>query len=404
LLSGMCADTKDTTLYACFSSVSKDNGKTWGHLKIFTEPGGADPRAEILPDGRAVFAVLGLSNLFVFYSIDGGLSWSSDSVNLGTAFDHQTFVTDEKQGIIYIAAIKGNDIYINKSLDGGISFSKPLTFRFSNLNSNTLTPVLLSDRSKLIPFMTFQRSALMPDGSQKSEWLQPGMHWLIPFNVKTTSFKTPLFIGQSCERGFPVLAVDKSEAAFKDRLYYTCSNQTNNEILFYYSSTKGRSWSSPAVVKKYHNQIKTTRNSFTGIPQVVVNSKGVVGVVSQDRTDDPEWKCQQLYFTASFDGGLTFQTPYKVSTVPSCMAIKANSWAGLRYSSGGDYLGFIAKPEGNFQVTWADSRGVLSQLYMAEIRANNNQVLYLGIVRQLLDSKFISIRIKSFLLRLFCVV
>ena len=111
LLSGMYADKKDSSVYGCFSVVSTDNGKSWGHLKMFSEPEGADPWADILPDGRAVFAVLGIKNLFVFHSADAGLSWSRDSVSLGSAFDHQTFVTDNAQGIIYITAIKGNDIY-----------------------------------------------------------------------------------------------------------------------------------------------------------------------------------------------------------------------------------------------------------------------------------------------------
>ena len=43
LLSGMYVGRKDSSDYKDFSIVSKDNGKTWSHLKIFSEPEGADP-------------------------------------------------------------------------------------------------------------------------------------------------------------------------------------------------------------------------------------------------------------------------------------------------------------------------------------------------------------------------
>jgi hypothetical protein len=367
LLSGMYLHPTDSSDYGVFSVVSEDNGKTWKYIKVFSEPEAADPWAEVLINSKAVLTILGLKNMYVFYSKDAGITWEKDSINLGTAFDHQTLITDEQRSIIYVVGIKGKNIYINQSANNSITFSKPSTFRFSNLSSNTLTPIVLSDGTVLIPFNTYQRLSLSANGTEKREFLEKSLQWLIPFDGATGTFGTPMYISQSCERGFPVLAVDKSSTLFKDRLYYVCSNQTNNQILFHWSSTKGKSWSAPIEIKQYNHALHPLRNKFTGIPQVVVNKDGVVGLVWQDRMDDPNGKCQSLYFTASFNGGVDFIKPIKVSTNLSCMETPANIWGGERYKSGGDYLGFVAKPNGNFQVTWADARVGRSQIYMSEI-------------------------------------
>jgi len=367
LLSGTYLNPKDSSDYKDFSIISKGNGKTWSNLKMFGVSPAGDPWAEITPNGTAIYTVLS-DSLFLYRSKDAGLNWEEDSLNLGEGHDHETVIIDEKQNIIYIASIKNNNIYLNKSTDDGKNFLSPKLFRFSNLGANTMTPVILSDSTLLIPFSTYLRESILKDGKQGYEFLKNNLDWIVSYNNKPDTWGTPYFLCESCGKGFPVLAVDKFSAAFKDRLYYVCSNQTTNEILFHYSITEGKSWTAPIVLKKYINHSTAVHNPFTGIPQVVVNNKGVVGVVWQDRTDDPKGKCQLLYFTASLDGGVNFIKPIRVSKVLSCQENSKNSWAADRWKSGGDYIGFISKPNGNFQATWADSREGISQLYMAEIK------------------------------------
>ena len=45
-----------------------------------------------------------------------------------------------------------------------------------------------------------------------------------------------------------------------------------------------------------------------------------------------------------------------------------NGKAGERFISGGDYMGCVAKPDGSFQIVWADSRTNIFQIYTANVR------------------------------------
>ncbi len=367
LISGMFVNAEDPDEYGDFSILSEDNGKSWKYLKVFDVAQGADPWCAITSKGTAICTVLGLEKLYVYRSEDGGKSWQDKALDLGKYHDHQTIAVDFERNVIYLVSIKGNKIYVNKSEDDGLTFPSPTSFHFSNLGSNTMTPVVLSDGTLLVSFTNFNRPAIGGTRNGRRTELTKTLSWLLPSKDQGDSFATPLFISESCEAGFPVLAVDQSDATFKDRLYYVCSSQSDNMILSHYSDTKGKSWSFPVKVKQYHHLPRHKRNPFTGIPQVAVNNQGVVGVIWQDRMEDTKGNCQYLYFTASMDGGKTYLPPVRVSTKPSCMEIDQNHWAGARYKSGGDYTGFVAKPNGNFQAVWADSRGEISQLYMAEI-------------------------------------
>lgn len=370
LLSGMFIDSKDTMDYRNFSSVSFDKGRTWQQPHVFDVKMAADPWAEISPSGAAVFSVLS-NDLLIYHSKNAGMEWIGEATSLGQAHDHQTIIIDEQDDIIYVVSIQGNSIFVVWSDDGGLQFSKPATFKFSSLNTNTMVPVVQSDGTLLISYTTFQRTILNDKGQKNGEFLKNSLDWIISYDRKTNSFGTPSLISESCERGFPVLAIDKSNAKFKDRLYYVCSNQTKNEILFHYSNDKGKTWTSAKPVRKFHNKPPERRNRFTGIPQITVNRNGIIGVAWQDRIDDLTGKCQYLYFTASIDGGQNFLDPVRVSSELSCMKRKENFWAGIRYPSGGDYFGFVSDHDGTFILTWPDSRSGNSQLYGAEIKVTD---------------------------------
>jgi hypothetical protein len=367
LISGMYVHPTDKNEYKCFSIVSTDNGISWGHLKIFQVPEGADPWAEIMSNGAAVYTVLGIDKLFAFRSLDAGMTWEKDSVDLGTEHDHEVVLVNEKSKRFFISSVKGYSVYINYSNDFGKEFPFPKTFKFSTLNLNTLTPVMINDTTLLVPFVTFQKRIINTTDKLENRTLNKILNWIVPYNINSSTFGVPSLICEECEKGFPVLSVDNSRSKFNNRLYYVCSNQSNNEILCYFSSNIGRNWSDYKVIKKYNAIPHTLKNKFTGIPQAVVNNKGILGIVWQDRTDDVNGKCNALYFSFSSDGGISFNEPYRISTELSCMENTENSWAGERYKSGGDYLGFIAKPNGNFLITWADSRNGNSQLYISEI-------------------------------------
>ena len=368
LLSGMYVDSKDSNKYGNFAVASFDNGETWNKPNLFEIPEGADPWGIITKKGNALTTVLGYEELFLFRSENGGNDWNEKPLNLGKYHDHQTMVQDTIRDIIYLVSIKGNDIYVNYSKDDGITFNNPNIYKFSNLSANTMTPIILADGTLLVSFTTFNRPAI--GGSRnngKAERLNKTLSWTIPFSI-SDGFGTPLFLSESCETGFPVMVNDQSESDFKDNIYYVCSTQTQQSVVFHYSNTESRSWSAGYSLFPYTKGEKEPRNPFTGIPQLTVNNKGIIGIIWQDRTEDDEHKCQYLYFSASVDGGKTFKKPIKVSSELSCMENPKNDWAGKRYKSGGDYTGFIADKNGDFIIIWPDSRNGISKLYKAKVR------------------------------------
>ena len=79
-------------------------------------------------------------------------------------------------------------------------------------------------------------------------------------------------------------------------------------------------------------------------------------------------KKNDLYFTVSLDGGKTFRNEIRVTDISSDPLVPGNGKTGERFMSGGDYMGLEAKPDGSFQVVWADSRTGIFQLYTSTIK------------------------------------
>jgi hypothetical protein len=103
-----------------------------------------------------------------------------------------------------------------------------------------------------------------------------------------------------------------------------------------------------------------------------VNRQGVVGVAWYDARNDRstikgDFRCQELYFSASTAGGESFLPEIKVSTKPSCPATPRNVETSLRFPAGGEYMGLAAAPDGTFRLLWSDSRSGIYRLYTAKV-------------------------------------
>jgi hypothetical protein len=106
-----------------------------------------------------------------------------------------------------------------------------------------------------------------------------------------------------------------------------------------------------------------------------VSAAGVLGVSWYDARHDPDAsrgrnRCQELFFTASVDGGRTFLADVPVSRGRNCPATPRNGSAGARWRAGGDYHGLVAAPDGRFHLLWADSRSGVYQLRFASLRVD----------------------------------
>ncbi|MEL7119183.1 MAG: hypothetical protein AAFO07_07080 [Bacteroidota bacterium] len=373
LLSGMYLNPKKADVTSCFGMISTDEGKNWN--KIITTSGKytGDPWGVITNKGTAIFTALSSLasdelTLEIHRFQKGDSKWSNSPMILKGSFDHQTAVVDRNDNTIYVVAILGDQVYVNYSEDDGLSFNHPHTIQFNNLGTNTMVPVVQEDGTLTVSFTNFNRPVI--NGTRKGrsrEFLAKTISWITNF-TKDEGFSNPMLISTDCEKGFPVLAIDHSKENTSQNMYYVCSSQTDNTIYNFYSNTNGKSWSLPIAVAKFNNLNEVKRNPFVGIPQIEINNTGILGVLWQSRLDDPENKCNTLYFSASLDGGKTFIKPTKVSSKESCMENPQNMWAGSRYKSGGDYMSFISLANGDFMTIWADSREGRATYYTAQIR------------------------------------
>jgi hypothetical protein len=360
---------KSESDFTCVVIITFDSWKTQKLYK-FSQQETGDPWTLITEQGTLLFSYLG--GLNVHRSMNGGITWERDSVNLGQAHDHEVMVEDKSygrfRGSIYISSIIGiNSIFIARSDNQGKTFSIIRKWKFSNLNTNTWTPVVQSDGTLIVPFTTFQRQGIL-----KSVWLKSGLSWLVKSTDGGNTFSTPSFICESCGKGFPMLTNDLSNSKYKDRLYFICANPETKQIYLHYSPDQGEKWSDPIIVNQFTNREEKERPPFFGAPTAAVNKNGVLGVIWQDRKEDSSGKCQYLYFSASLDGGQSFLKPVKVSAKLSCPQEGNNTWAGERWKAGGEYLGLVTKPDGSFQAVWADSRSGYFQLYTATIAVDGS--------------------------------
>jgi len=226
----------------------------------------------------------------------------------------------------------------------------------SNLSYEAHNPAILSDGTLLIPFSDHRRP-----GSRRR--LQAPRDWLLISNDRGKTFSEPMLISESCDGqgGWSSLAV------FQDVLYHVCSARELNGIQLQHSENRGETWSEPMRIDHPGDITPQTRT-----PAIVVNPRGVVAVAWYDARNDRSTikgslRCQEIFFTASFDGGHTFLPEIKISTKPSCPATPQNIETALRFPAGGEYMGMAAAPDGSFRLLWSDNRGEIYRLYTAKV-------------------------------------
>lgn len=384
LIAGAMVVTKpDLSGLDCATFTSLDGGQTWKR-RDFGLVTCADPWLAFMSDGTAVFAVLettasGEDQLLIYRSKDGGQTWDNKPVNLGAGHDHQTLAVDatDKQfaGSLYVSSgrpIKNkagksrSAVYVARSIDGGASFQKPEHVISSNLNYGTQSSVVLSDGTLLVNFADFQRR-----GDRRR--FESPREWLVASTDGGKTFSESLFISETCDSrvGWSSLAVDTSNGKFRDRLYHICGRKQLAGIELRYSDNQGEMWSDPVRIDREGNVTPYARN-----PTIAISKDGVVGVAWYDARNDPSgskgiFRCQEIYFTISLDGGKTFLPETKVSSQKSCPLSQQNMQTGLRFPGGGDYMGMVATPEGAFRIMWADNRTGTFQLRTATVNVNS---------------------------------
>jgi hypothetical protein len=284
-----------------------DGGQNWLQHDLKMKMAG-DPWLSIRPDGKVLLTLLAMYDsieglqLAYYSSADGGKVWTNELRSLGKGFDHQTMDID-KQGRIYLTAVQEKKdetgkaksyVYLNYS-DDGISFQKqPGLFLPNDSARFTQTIKILPDGSVMIPYFDMHRSASF--FSKRKAW------FVKTFNAGKTFSKPGLITGINSP-DLAIVAVDTSQL-YTNRIYYlknTGKETTVKGPAIHFSDDMGESWSNEILIDRVAEE-KFIRRA----PQMTVNKNGVLGIAWIDRQEDPERKKNNVWFTASIDGGKSF--------------------------------------------------------------------------------------------------
>ena len=115
------------------------------------------------------------------------------------------------------------------------------------------------------------------------------------------------------------------------------------------STDHGMTWSSRARVND--DPLGLARDQFH--PWVTCDESGVLHASWYDRRDDPANNLWHIYYSSSSDGGATWATNVRLTTVPS--SPDPGSLTQLRAGTVGEYSGIAAR-EGIVHPIWTDTR------------------------------------------------
>jgi hypothetical protein len=397
--------------------VTRDGGATWtrvvlpaGAAKVNT---GWDAIAYFDASGTAFYGANDGDGLWITRSTDEGRTWSDATLIEGAdGFDRQYMGFDRTgkfAGRVYAGASIESTGLDNKSRsglaltfskDGGKTFEQPVLIMSSPEERvfTIVNYVVTPDGTVLVPFLT------MPERAIPEDWTLWDSHENMP---KMSDYTMSLRIATSGDGGrtysiSPKLsrqrlsgdrtrsgraqgngntAIDLSDGPFRGRIYQVAVDNVGDRynVRVIDSSDGGKTWSKGVVV----NDNKTPADHAN--PTLAVNTRGVVGVVWNDRRAHKN-ECYDLYFSASVDGGETFLPNVTTGARPTC-SMQTGNWMpnaevsaypkteegasvegqgfnvlmiSTRFPGGGDTQGLDADSDGVFHAAWIDgSSGVM---------------------------------------------
>jgi hypothetical protein len=443
----------DTIGTKSIAYVSFDAGKTWSlSLERRDSTSGGDAAVAYGPDGSAYFATL--ARWGVFRSRDGGRTWDPPAKTPPAyGWDREYLVADfsggKYNGRLYMNSTvavpwvsdssppgfggtqKENAIALFTSLDG-THFENPVVrlvprpegiLGMSNcvvLTDGQLT--CLYGHRKPVP--TGAGGGGGGRGGAAARTPLPAANYWLDVIASTDGGETwnsathigDYWMNRPRSEGavIPDLASDPGSPLFKDRMYVVWSDFRTGrlEIMYSYSSDKGRTWSPEKVVsddKPSAHPLLDGPDNMT--PMVAVNNDGVVCVNWYDRrefADDLGWN---IRMRCSLDGGDTWTPSVKVTDKPSVFG-GSEVWnapgrggggaggggrggrggggadtssarsggsvvslsAGLSYANftfaPGHNGAFAADAAGDFHPAWIDYRTGMAQLWTASVHVD----------------------------------
>ncbi len=362
---GTAVDTRLGNGRAAFYT-STDGGRTTAVDGAFPlQPGftgGGDPSVGFDGLGRAFIVEIQLQGsqgaLFVYRSDDGGLTWPFTQrvfMAPGNGPDKPFLAVDRRTtgpfaGSLYVTFTGFNapplDLQLLRSRDGGATWSGPV---YLGAGQGT-SPAVGRNGEVFVAWDDFAGHILCNtslDGGVTMRGARLVANIVQnPSPLPPTSFRC---------FSFPSTAVDVSGSPYRDRVYVSWSSRAgaSSEVFCAWSTNNALTWSTPVRV----NDVVTGDQFFQGL---AVDEAGTVFASWCDRRNDPANRRFDVYASASYDGGATWQPNWKVSSAASDPG--TSGWIG-------DYTGLCAGG-GRCYPIWTDLRNGDYDVYTAPVQSD----------------------------------
>ena len=278
---------------------SFDGGHSWARHDFDMERC-IDPWVTINNDGSVFITAIEILrdvkndrrfNMLLYNSADGGITWNTDKNSLGRGFDHEMVIpSDADRRTYYLLARKARDLdadstlydfYLGGSKNAGLNFDVITKFKPEGTPKD-ITPTgmeVVNNDLSIISFIEF------PTFLTKSVQLR---------NDKNVS--KPVVISDKCGDcssfpGYPYLA----KGINSNMLHHVCIGEEFDGIWYSRSKDAANTWEEAFRL----DDLPKEGIAHVRTPMLAVNHQGVIGVAWYDRRNDPENKCQDIYFSAS---------------------------------------------------------------------------------------------------------
>ncbi len=285
-----------------------------------------------------------VNGMYVAKSTDGGQTFGNPvRIDLASV-DKPWIATDPVTNAVYVTYTRVsravNGVFFSKSTDQGATFSSPVRLGGGGVSMPAVGP----DGQIYV-------SRLQGDDILLNRSLDGGQTWLATDKTVAADVVIPSDPANGGVRTslIPAMAVDRSNGAHRGRIYVVWNDERNGDpdILLTYSSDQGDTWSTPERV----NDDYTGGGTDQLFPWVWVNDSGQVQVMFLDRREDPANLKFAIYLATSTDGGVTFGPNVRISD-PAL----AQGGVGRDVNTFlGDYIGGVSAGGRAFLV-WTDGR------------------------------------------------
>ncbi len=338
--------------------LSQNGGQNW--TETVWDYWGYDPWISMMPNGHTTLAWLGTRGSFkhvfplqLFRSADGGITWSTNVQQINNAHGHDgTKVIYHNDSFIASTARfnadMSADIAVYKA-EADEPFEELTQVSGKGIRLNFCEPAILSNGTMILPGSEFQRR-----------------FWIQKWEKDDTSLSKRIMISMRAGggRGYMRLVHDNhTSSPWQDRLYFVRALASGG-VWINYSSDNGETWSRDMRIDTFTTGLASKAN----LASASVTANGVLGISWIDSQNDPEQKGNDLYFSYSVDGGLTFNHPTKITEVSSDPVTPKNADVANKFSGGGHYMDIKSAGENTFVAVWSDSSTGIFELKTCHIK------------------------------------